>query len=75
MIGRAALDGDISAAKEIADRVEGRPRQAMDLSVEEQKRKMVENAIEALMADAGIGRDEAIEYLARLTPEIKVWIN
>lgn len=72
---REAVIGNVIAAKELADRTEGRPRQAIDLSVEERKRQVAERAIEALMIDAGIERDEAIEQLATLTPEIKTWIN
>lgn len=77
-IGKFALSdkpGAIQAAALIADRVEGKARQQLDVSIEDRRRKLAEHAIEALMIDAGIGRDEAIAELARLTPEIKQWIH
>jgi hypothetical protein len=70
-----AVAGDVGAARELADRTEGRPKQTIDLSVEERRRELAERAIEALMIDAGCERDEAIAELARLTPEIRTWIN
>ena len=68
------LNGDMTAIKEIFDRLEGRPRQAIDVTVEEQKRTAVENAIQALMSETGVERAAAIEELAKLTPEIKQWV-
>jgi len=70
-----ALDGEIGAIREVIDRVEGKPKQTIDLSVEERRREFAERAIEALMSDAGIERDEAIEQLTRLAPELTTWVN
>ncbi len=72
---QSAAAGDVGAAKELADRTEGRAKQTIDLSVQERRRELVERAVTALMADAGIRRDEAVEELARLQPEIREWIN
>src|SRR5262245_17876992 len=74
-IVKNAVAGDVSAAREVADRTEGKARQSIDLSIEEKKRDLVNRAIEALMSDAGIERDEAVDALTRLTPEIEEWIN
>jgi hypothetical protein len=70
-----AIDGEIGAIKEVYDRVEGKPRQAIDISVEDKKREMVENALAALMADTGIERDEAIERLAAVAPQVSELIR
>jgi len=70
-----AVAGDVGAARELADRTEGRPKQTIDLSVEERRRELAERAVAALMADAGCERDEAVAELARLTPEIREWIH
>lgn len=70
-----AVLGDVVAAKELADRTEGRSKQTVDVTVEERKREMVENAIAKLIEDAQMSRDEAIEQLTAVTPEISAWIN
>jgi hypothetical protein len=67
--------GNMAAIREIFDRTEGKPRQTMDLTVEERRRELAENAIIALMAEAGIERDAAIEQLAAVAPEIHTWVN
>jgi len=72
---RDAVAGNVIAAKELADRTEGRPRQAIEISIEEKKRELVNNAIAALMAEVGIERDEAVEQLKSITPEISEWVN
>jgi uncharacterized protein DUF5681 len=72
--GAAALDGDMAALRELLDRAEDKPRQAIDLSVEERRREMAERAIKGLMAETGVGRDAALEELAKLTPEIRQWV-
>jgi hypothetical protein len=74
-LGKAALKGSVTAIALIADRVEGKPRQTIELSLEQQKRELAEKAIEALMLDAGVDRETAIAELARLTPEVTQWIN
>jgi hypothetical protein len=74
-IGLKAARGDVIAAKEIEDRVSGRPKQTVDVTIEEKKRELVNNAIEALMSEAGIQRDEAIEQLTTLAPEVSELIH
>jgi len=70
-----AIEGDIYAIKEIFDRTEGKPRQTVDVNIEERKRAMVEDAIACLMAQAQISRDEAIDHLMLIVPEMDRWMN
>jgi Family of unknown function (DUF5681) len=72
---RQAVEGDVAAAREIADRVEGKPRQAIDLSSEEQRRAMVERAVNELMTEANLSREQAIKELIEMVPESARWIN
>jgi uncharacterized protein DUF5681 len=46
-----AIVGDVQAIKEVFDRLEGKPRQALDVTVEERKRELFENAVAALVAE------------------------
>ena len=75
VIAKEAITGNIIAAKEIADRTEGRPRQAIDISVEEKKRTLVNNAIEVLMNETGLDREEAIEQLSKIEPQVSSLIH
>jgi Family of unknown function (DUF5681) len=70
-----AIDGEIAAIREIFDRIEGKPRQAIDLTADEQRRKLVENAIAALMAETNVSREQAIDELVALIPEAAKWIH
>jgi len=70
-----AVAGEIAAIKEIFDRLEGRPRQAIELSADEQKRKLIENAIDVLMRETGVERDTAVKDLLDLVPEASQWIQ
>jgi NACalpha-BTF3-like transcription factor len=72
---RAVFMGDVVAAKELADRTEGKPKQTIDVSLEERKREMVEDAIAALVEQAKVSREEAIEQLTAIAPEMSDWIN
>jgi Family of unknown function (DUF5681) len=82
-VGKQAIAGDIAAAKEIADRVEGKSRQAIDLNNEnERERKtrlyelMVERIIQRMRDEHGetITRAQAIETLAYYQPEIREYV-
>jgi uncharacterized protein DUF5681 len=79
MVARKLIDlavaGEIPAIKEVFDRVEGKPRQAIDLSTDERKRRMVTDAVERLMDETGMDRDQAEEELTKLVPEAKQWIH
>jgi hypothetical protein len=70
-----AIDGEIAAIREVFDRTEGKPKQVVDVNVEERKREMVEDAIARLIEEAQVSRDEAIEQLMAIAPEISQWIN
>jgi hypothetical protein len=75
VITMEAASGNIVAAKEIADRTEGRPRQALDVTIEQKKRELVNNAIEALMRETGLERDEAINELSKIEPLVSKLIQ
>lgn len=75
IVGRAALNGDLLAVKEITDRTEGRARQAIDLNGDPEKLSLIERTIATLMEQQNMSRDEAVEYLSTLKPEISQWIN
>ena len=67
-----AKTGDVQALREIADRVEGKPRQTLALSVE--RREQLEQAIAGIMRDAEAAgepctREEAIATLAAFVPQ------
>jgi hypothetical protein len=75
VIVNEAINGNIIAAKELADRTEGKPRQAIDLSVDERKRRLVEQAVEEMMRECEMDRDQAEEELLKFVPEARQWIN
>src|SRR4029453_4493897 len=52
MLAKEAAAGNVAAAKELADRTEGRPKQTVDVTVDERKRELYENAIGQLIAEA-----------------------
>jgi predicted transcriptional regulator len=73
-----ASSGDVSALREIADRVEGKARQTIALSVE--KREQLEQAISGIMRDAEHAgepctREEAIATLSMFRPEVSDLLN
>jgi hypothetical protein len=73
-----AKAGDVPALREIADRVEGKARQTIALSVE--KREQLEQAISGIMRDAEqagepCSREEAIATLSIFRPEVSELLN
>ncbi len=73
-----AKTGDVSALREIADRVEGKPRQTLALTLE--KREQLEQAIAGIMRDAEqagepCSREEAIAALSIFRPEVSDLLN
>jgi len=70
-----AINGDVMAIREVFDRTEGKPKQTIDVNVEERKREMVEDAIVAMIEEAQVSREEAIEQLTAIAPEMSPWIN
>jgi hypothetical protein len=70
LLEEAIEKGNIQAAREIFDRVEGKAKQAIDITVKKSENEMYEGMITDLMEYAAsknlkLTRDEAIEYLAR----------
>jgi len=77
MIAKAKT-GDVQALKEIADRVEGKARQTVTLTVE--RRAQYERAIENMIEEAAsegeeLSREEAIAALAMFEPDVSQLIN
>jgi len=73
-----AKTGDVSALKEIADRVEGKPRQTLAFTSE--KREQWEQAVAGIMRDAEqagepCSREEAIAALSLFKPEVRGLLN
>jgi hypothetical protein len=72
LIARAAA-GDVQAAKEIADRVEGKARQHVTLSYTQ--REKLETAVVHIMEESGCSREEAIKTLALFRPDVLALLN
>ena len=68
-----AIGGDVAAAKEIADRTEGKARQAVTLTYD--KREKLERAVRHIMDDAQCTREEAVKALAVFQPEAMELLN
>ena len=64
----AAVGGDMRAVALIVDRVEGKPKQTVTLTMETRER--LEAAVSGLMGETGCTRDEAIATLSELIPEV-----
>jgi hypothetical protein len=70
-----AFAGDVAAAKELADRTEGKAKQGIDLTVGERVSGPLELAIERLIR-TGLSEDQAKQYLAQFLPaRAKEWIH
>ena len=72
---QAAVDGSVSGASMIADRTEGRPRQAVDLAINQTEydryKKMVDNLIEYAAGEGiELSEEEAIEQLGEVDEHI-----
>lgn len=71
MLLEEAIEGrNVAAAREIFDRVEGKPKQAIDLTVRKSESEMYEGMIADLIERAAtkgikISRSKAIKYLAK----------
>jgi hypothetical protein len=63
-----AVAGDVAAAKEIADRTEGKARPAVVLPYTEREKLRI--AVRGIMDDSGCTREEAIRTFAMFRPEI-----
>jgi hypothetical protein len=72
LIAKAAA-GDVSAAKEIADRTEGKTRQAVTLTHD--KREVYERGVAYIMEESGCSREDAIKTLAIFRPDVLELLN
>ena len=62
-----AIAGDVAAAKEVCDRTEGKPRQAVALTHD--KRAMLEVGVRHIMDETGCTWEEAVRALGAFRPE------
>ena len=70
--------GDVAALREIADRVEGKAKQTVTISME--RREQLEAAVQGIMreaeaAGAPCSREEAIQSLSLFRPEASALLN
>jgi hypothetical protein len=72
LIAKAAA-GDVAAAKEIADRTEGKARQPINLSYTQ--REQYEIAVAKIMEESGCSREEAIRTLGLFRPDVLALLN
>lgn len=63
-----AKGGDVAALREIADRVEGKAKQTVTLTMDQ--RDKFERAVAGIMEETGCSREEAIETLSLFKPEV-----
>lgn len=68
-----AASGDVQAAKEIADRTEGRAKQHVTLSYTQ--REKLEIAVVHIMEESGCTREEAIRTLGLFRPDALALLN
>lgn len=66
-----ALAGNVQAAREILQRLDGLPRQGVDLSIDDQRANIIGRAVERLMSESGISRQKAVAQLSAIAPEIQ----
>lgn len=69
-----AIAGDVQAIREVFDRLEGKPRQAIDVSVEEKRRAIYEAGLD-MLKQTGLSDEDAARYLKAIYPEASEWIN
>jgi hypothetical protein len=69
-----AIAGDVAAAKELADRTEGKARQSIALSVDDRMKSVIESGVAQLVA-TGLTEEEARAYLNEYVPEVKQWTS
>jgi hypothetical protein len=72
-IGARALQGDVPAAKMIADRTEGRPPQSITVAFDERER--MRRAVESIMQEAEVGFEEAVRAFAKFEPNAVVLLD
>jgi hypothetical protein len=69
-----AIVGDVQAIREVFDRLEGKPRQAIDVSVEEKQRAIFESGLN-MLKQSGLSEEDAARLLTTIYPEASEWVN
>jgi hypothetical protein len=70
-----ALMGDVQAIKEILDRLDGKSKQTVAVETEDHRREFFENAIERMMTEGPMSRDEAVAAMIAVYPGASEWLN
>src|SRR5262245_10691156 len=60
-----AINGDVQAIREVFDRLEGKPRQAIDVSVEEKQRAILESGMN-MLKQSGLSEEDAARLLTTI---------
>jgi hypothetical protein len=74
-LGNEAFGGEVAAARALIEYAEGKPKQSIDLNVEETKREWAEGQLERVMEKLNLQREEAVEWMRANTPTAAQWIN
>ena len=69
-----AVSGDVQAIREVFDRLEGKPRQSVDVSVEEKQRAIFEAGLN-MLKQSGLSQGDAARLLTTIYPEASEWVN
>ncbi len=69
-----ALGGNVQAIAILLDRLDGKPKQTLDVNIDE-RRNAIEKAVSALMQAHNVTREEALETMLEVYPEAREWIN
>jgi hypothetical protein len=69
-----AMDGDVQAIREVFDRLEGKPRQAIDVNVEEKRRAIFDAGLN-MLKQSGLSEEDAARLLTTIYPEASEWVN
>jgi hypothetical protein len=74
LFDEAIKNRNVQAANAILDRLEGKPKQALDVAINE-PRALFESAVAALVEKHGVTAEEATAVMLDVMPEAKAWIN
>jgi hypothetical protein len=75
--GAAALGKkpDLSAARMLVEYAEGKPKQSIDLTVDDRKREWAESQLTRVMDAKRLEREDAVRWMRENTPTAAQWIN
>ncbi|HZS09513.1 MAG TPA: DUF5681 domain-containing protein [Blastocatellia bacterium] len=79
-LAEEAVSGNVTAAREVFDRLEGRPRQQLDVTVDSRKQQLAQTALDEYLRQAEAEGEqmteaEAAEKLALFIPELSPYLQ